>query len=148
MGEVDVHGSGRLGIAEFQKLVRKCHERELGEIRRTLVGLGLWREDASVWISSEQHEAAMRALGCVDKEGNVISKPRGTDLSGLVSAVLRQRAEVRSSARLHAGFAPRDVQELRTVFEAYDVDRGGELRHAELRSLCEDFFPELATSMR
>jgi len=148
MAEVGVNASGRLGIAEFQKLVRKFHERELDSIRSALTRLGLWRDDNWGWISEDEYAAAMRAIGCSDKDGKVARKPGGTDLSGLMHDAMQHRRQVRSSYRRHCGFGPREVEELRTFFDEYDTDRGGSITHAELRRLCEDLFPELATSMK
>jgi len=155
--EVDIDSKGLLGLPEFKKLIRKYRERELEEIKRALLTIGLYashQEDDSnrnqQLVATEDYLAAITWLGMAaafrdgstakmdveELEGGIMKQ------DGSLHQALEERREVRQSYRHHAGFSPSQVSQLRSKFNEFDTGKCGEVSKQQLRNLFEDLFPE------
>eukprot|EP00929_Paragymnodinium_shiwhaense_P077298 TRINITY_DN39806_c1_g1_i1.p1 TRINITY_DN39806_c1_g1~~TRINITY_DN39806_c1_g1_i1.p1 ORF type:complete len:1328 (-),score=266.44 TRINITY_DN39806_c1_g1_i1:295-4278(-) len=163
---VDVDGSGKIGFADFRKLVKRCQERELNEVLSCLEQLkanwvheieDMWLPDCSakegVALSPVEAKRTLEFLGCtVTENGNLqingIPDPGSLhgDAHAVVHAALQYRAEVRASHRKNLGFSPRETEELEAHFGEYDPKGLGSITRGDLRQLVQEIFPEKAAS--
>jgi Ca2+-binding EF-hand superfamily protein len=118
LSEVDIYDKGRIDQNEFKKLVRKFREFQLGELRNDLT-------ESDSFECSLYHKNVNRYL-------EVSKSIQGS--RGLVQ-----------SFRQNEGFSPEEVKQQKKTFDKYDSSGDGDLTRAELRKLCEDFVPEMAT---
>jgi len=140
VGEVDVEGSERLRLIEFHKLVRKFKEREEREVSAIVDSLTLVAElpDDSESLSAQDFTTALRILGC----SSGAEAESGTKRADIIRAMLRRRAQIRSTFRHNSSFSPHEVKEQKKVFNYYDADLSGDIGRSELQRLCSEIFPE------
>eukprot|EP00933_Yihiella_yeosuensis_P072783 TRINITY_DN81301_c0_g1_i1.p1 TRINITY_DN81301_c0_g1~~TRINITY_DN81301_c0_g1_i1.p1 ORF type:complete len:674 (-),score=118.34 TRINITY_DN81301_c0_g1_i1:199-1950(-) len=142
--EVNINGSGLVSFAEFLKLVRRYKERELEEIRSSLFKIGF----ASMGLlSGKVLSRSLNYLGVHKAEelGTDVDAPQH---STVIQRTLRQRAELRATAKQNAGFDVEATQDLRQKFQDYDADGSNTINAAEIRQLCQSLMPELASDAK
>jgi len=143
--------SGKLGIAEFKKLVRMFHDRERVKLTHELINRGIF--DAEHTDTQRLHKAEIRqaltVLGCfnvdVEMEIAVVSED-GYDTHATIAAVMRCRDRIRKTYRRNAGFAPDEVKKLQEVFQQYDKDNTGTVDRGEMVKFIERMIPGVAAS--
>ncbi|CAE8691469.1 unnamed protein product, partial [Polarella glacialis] len=153
--EVNLNCSGFISFKEFLKLVRRYRIREIEEIRTSILIVGMHNMGSDM-VGKVQLAKALAYLGCEDEEAasldrNVLEQMQngsqdaeGADF-GPIRAALQKRTRIRARARRTAAFTPSEVRELRKKFDSYDRDGGGDVDSSELRHLCQDLLPEMAS---
>jgi Ca2+-binding EF-hand superfamily protein len=166
IGVVDVDQSGLISLKEFHKLIRMCCERELVTIREANPVLGskfsslqarITRADAvrvlqSMGFNSWRQSFALRCLGFqvtyrlaerfTRRAAAEVSLIATTTVYQLVQVVRSLNQEIRDTFRRNECFAPKDVEDLKRVFDGYVEEGGtGRLTGAIQRKLLEDQFP-------
>eukprot|EP00929_Paragymnodinium_shiwhaense_P038839 TRINITY_DN20470_c0_g1_i2.p1 TRINITY_DN20470_c0_g1~~TRINITY_DN20470_c0_g1_i2.p1 ORF type:complete len:1315 (-),score=281.61 TRINITY_DN20470_c0_g1_i2:107-4051(-) len=124
MRDLDVDCLGKIDLPKFMKLVRKFREQDLADTMKAV-------------------EQRMERRHNLAKED--ITDARMTRyfmIRGAIEATMKRR----TSFREHEGFSPSEVYQLKRVFAKYDREGIGAISREELRMVCEDFLPELATS--
>jgi len=123
--------------------------------------LGLLSDDANEYrsrvrgfdegISEQQARQALRRLGCTQVDGSpatirVADKvgPDEVDIFGFCNAARLSRQVARSAFRMNGGFCAKEVEEMKSMFKAYDADDSGELNGREIVTVLEKHFPTLA----
>jgi len=167
--EVDMGGAGSLGFSQFLKLVRMHRAREVEEIRASLLRLGAAELEADVhslpnvmassslrrsidFLSTEGEERRGTMGGRIGSvRGQLFSRRARSqrhDEYGMIRSALQQRAKIRASCQENAGFTPADVVSLRHRFEQYDTNGDGDISQSELRLLCQDLLPAVASDAK
>jgi Ca2+-binding EF-hand superfamily protein len=122
-GDVDLDLSGCIDLMEFNKLVRMYNEREMKELQRQLVVLGLPGGDFKADVSAELVEKLLVRLDF--SEGERMEVLQGLllhdasqvcDVFQLVSAVRELRHAARRTCRDNEGFSPGEVAKLEEAF--------------------------------
>lgn len=159
--EVDIAAAGDISLAEFLKLVRKYRQKELDEIRASYLKLGLVGGAAagsSCLDGRQVMKQSMNFLGMRDPTDSMSiarSKTERTPAQrlkdaedaryGILQTAVAKRNQFRVLAQQHHGFDTSEVTMLRSRFAEHDSDGSGLVQASELRTLCQDLLPEMAT---
>lgn len=158
--EVDIASAGDISLPEFLKLVRKYRQKELDQIRASYLKLGIVGGAAasSCFDGRQVMKQSMNFLGMRDPtESMSIARSRTEKTPaqrmkdaedaryGILQTAVAKRNQLRVLARQHHGFDTTEVQMLRSRFTEHDSDGSGLVQASELRTLCQDLLPEMAT---
>jgi len=73
---------------------------------------------------------------------------KAEDVHAFVQRALQLRRERCLTFRETAGYSPEEVEEMQEHFKHFDADDSGAICNSELRSLLENYFPELSASAK
>ncbi|CAE7206690.1 CML1 [Symbiodinium natans] len=143
--KVDVSNAGSISLAEFLKLVRLHRQQELEEIRASFLRIGLagQADPTNESKRAAQHSMAFLGMGraFTDK-----AKAREDDQRyGVLRMAVSKRSQMRALAQQHQGFSAEEVEGMQCRFSTYDSDGSGTISASELRLLCQEMLPEIAT---
>jgi len=145
--KVDVGNAGSISLAEFMKLVRIYRSVELEEIRASFLRIGLagGTESGEEGRRAARHSLAFLGMG----RGNTEKASKSRDVEDAKYGVLRnavtKRSQMRAIAQMHHGFGADEVETMQSRFSQYDSDGSGAISAAELRLLCQEMLPKIAT---
>jgi len=142
--EVDVSKAGTISLAEFLKLVRKYRQKELDEIRANYLKLGLLAGDTGM-EARRMTTQSKDFLGMSRKSTKSFCSDKADGQFGMLRKAVAKRNHMRAAANHNQGFLPEEVELLRARFLEYDADGSGSVHAAELRLLCQDLLPEMAS---
>eukprot|EP00931_Biecheleriopsis_adriatica_P031497 TRINITY_DN18464_c0_g1_i1.p1 TRINITY_DN18464_c0_g1~~TRINITY_DN18464_c0_g1_i1.p1 ORF type:complete len:1295 (-),score=244.57 TRINITY_DN18464_c0_g1_i1:54-3938(-) len=134
--EVSTGNDGMLSKQEFLKLVRKYREKEIEEIQAHILQFG------PAYLANELSDSLNQRLRWRE---NLALPPSEDDIYQLVSAALKARAKVRHEMRANMGFSRAEETKFRETFDFYDSDMSGSVASSELRAVCEDLMPDMAS---
>ncbi|OLP95639.1 putative aarF domain-containing protein kinase 1 [Symbiodinium microadriaticum] len=144
--KVDVGNAGSISLAEFMKLVRIYRSVELEEIRASFLRIGLaGTESGEEGRRAARHSLAFLGMGHSSTEK--ASKSRDVDDAkyGVLRNAVAKRSQMRAIAQMHHGFGADEVETMQSRFSQYDSDGSGAISAAELRLLCQEMLPKIAT---
>ncbi|CAE7401971.1 Adck1 [Symbiodinium sp. CCMP2592] len=145
--KVDVGNAGSISLAEFMKLVRIYRSVELEEIRASFLRIGLagGTESGEEGRRAARHSLAFLGMGRSSTEKASKSRDVEDAKYGVLRNAVTKRSQMRAIAQMHHGFGADEVETMQSRFSQYDSDGSGAISAAELRLLCQEMLPKIAT---
>jgi len=151
--EIDFDGSGELEINEFVKLMRQLMQGEAKKRRDAFQFLDVARTGE---IPLQLLPRAVTILDEVEPENFMLKSalkaaeiPEGTLSIGIGSFELfykHYRRAVVEDIRKNAGYGPKEIVHLTSIFNGYDKDKSGTIERSELQQLIAQYFPDATKS--
>mmetsp|Transcript_91650 Transcript_91650/g.258766 ORF Transcript_91650/g.258766 Transcript_91650/m.258766 type:complete len:1504 (-) Transcript_91650:57-4568(-) len=171
--KVDIDGSGRFDLREFQKLIRIIAQRDL-EVYRTTFDEALANREVTTMqrlevqnarihpgmsgreahgpsISIDQAILALKRVGCVDSDGEVAEilpedkiTETSVDFYGFCQAATRSHDQARVAFKKNGGFAESELIDIQSKFKRYDEDGSGQISGKEIGAIVAKEFPLLS----
>jgi len=151
VSQVDIDGSGALGLFELRKLFRICREQRAKMVK----GAFQQYADPNVGVISLKviHEA-LRSIGCIQdgrplpqivSDDQTASVLGGLDMRTFFKVARQQFVDLEEEVRLNGGYTWEEIEVMKQNFKTYDTDESGTIQNNELVALVKCVFPDMAT---
>jgi calmodulin len=152
--EIDFDGSGELEMNEFVKLMRQLLQ---GEAKKRRDVFQLLDPSRSGSIPVDSLSRAVQILDEVKPDPAILktamdaaiqSGKTAINISGFEVFYKHYRKAVVEEIRKNAGYSPKEIIQLLSIFASYDTDKSGTIERSEMQKLIAQYFPDAIKSRK
>jgi len=150
--EIDFDGSGELEMNEFVKLMRQLLQ---GEAKKRRDVFNLLDPGRNGRIQVDCLPQAVKILDEVNPDRALLQDALAAAIPEDKKAITlgdfevlykHYRRAVVQEIRKNAGYGPKEIIQLSSIFAGYDKDKSGTIEHTELQKLIAQYFPDATKS--
>jgi Ca2+-binding EF-hand superfamily protein len=150
--EIDFDGSGQLEMNEFVKLMRQLLQ---GEARKRREVFQLLDPGRTGKVPVDSITRAVTILDEVEPDKELLQNalqaaiPKGSSAITIGTFEVfykHYRCSIVEEIRKNAGYGPKEIIQLSSIFASYDRDKSGTIERSELQKLIATYFPDATKS--